>query len=415
MRSIFTMLSLVGGLLASPVLQAVSGVNPSGVNVRQNGPSTVFLTFQNLASNEVAAEAFWCSEVTTTGVSSSNPCVPGTLLGRLPPRLDRSRISGTASRNLTDIMTIPASVTRRALRAATREGDGSFFYVRRFTDGVNDTFVTVTCRLAGGGARTPLALTQVQIWFEGAGESVPVYRLKRGQTPPPVSVYLRYNGTGRLKGRWEIVRPGEMPPQAEDLLTEATLPVEQRSRQKRYSLIQRFSHFLPPVGSQRLPGPDPRLLPTAADGPYLLLFRVEASADKEGDSKTLDGVVNSGGVAGFPMPVLRYHVAPDAPDGRNLRLLTPPEGAMPSDGEGLIFSWIEPPGITWARLEVRSESGLELEATLPAGEMRYDAPPWLAQNASPGLRWRVLGLDRTGQALIRSAWRALGRDASFTE
>jgi len=402
-------LLLIAIFLFSGPLYAVSGVNPSGVNVRQNGPSTVFLTFQNLGSNEQAKEAFWCSEVSSTGVSSTNPCLPGTLLGRLPARLDRSRVSGVSTRNLTDIMSIPASVVRRAMRAASRGGDGSFFYVRRFSDGVNDSYVTVTCRLAGGGARTPLALTQVQMWFDTEDRPAAVYRVARGKTLPPVHVYLRYNGSGRLKGRWEIVRPGDTPPQSEDLLTEASLPVEQRSRQKRYSLIQRFSNFLPPVGSLRIPGPDPRLLPSDADGPYQLLFRVEASADKEGNSNTLDGIANSGGVAGFPMPVLRYFVGEDASSGRGIRLLTPLAGET-VDAARLTFSWIEPSGIPWFRLEVVAGDESRLSVVLPAASQSYDPPPWLLENGTEGLRWRVVGLDDRGRALQRSPWRRIGAD-----
>jgi len=406
LRHLVMFLTIWSGLLAVAQALAVTGVNPSGVNVRQNGPTTVFLSFQNLAANERAAEAFWCSEVTATGVSSTNPCLPGTLLGRLPPRLDRARISGTVTRNLTDIMTIPSPVARRALRAAGQGGDGSFFYVRRFTDGVDDRYVTVTCRMAGGGARSPLALTQVQLWFEEGEGIAPVLRLRRGQTPPPVSIYLRYNGSGRLKGRWEILRPGDLPPDPGELLTEATLPVEQRALQKRYTLIQRFSHFLPPVGSARLPGPDPRLLPTAVEGPYQLLFRVEASADKEGDSDTLNGIVRSGGVAGFPMPVLRYFVVADEDEGRRIRLLTPAAGQSAGP---LLFSWIEPPGPAWFRLEVRSEDELLLEADLPPGRMRYAAPPWIDERGSASLRWRVRGLDDTGRPLLDSEWRPLRR------
>ncbi len=409
LKNLVRRLLLVSACLISGTVLAVSGVNPSGVNVRQNGPTTVFLTFQNLGSNEQAKESFWCSEVSSTGVSSTNPCLPGTLLGRLPARLDRSRISGTATRNLTDIMSIPASVTQRALRAAARGGDGSFFYVRRFSDGVNDSYVTVTCRLAGGGARTPLALTQVQMWFDTEDRPAAVYRVARGETLPSVHVYLRYNGSGRLKGRWEIVRPGDTPPQSEDLLTEATLPVEQRSRQKRYRLIQRFSHFLPPVGSLRIPGPDPRLLPSDADGPYQLLFRVEASADKEGNSNTLDGIANSGGVAGFPMPVLRYFVGEDASSGRGIRLLTPQAGET-VDAARLTFSWIEPPGIPWFRLEVVAGDESRLSVVLPAASQSYDPPPWLLENGVDGLRWRVVGLDDQGRPLQRSSWRNLGAD-----
>ncbi len=384
---------------------AVTGVNPSGVNVRQNGPTTVFLTFQNLADNERAAEAFWCSAVSSTGVSATNPCLPGTLLGRLPPRLDRSRTSGQTLRNLTDIMTIPSSVARRALRAAAREADGSFFYVRRFSNGINDSYVTVTCRMAGGGARSPLALSRVQMWFDGNQGATAVYRLQRGQTPPPVAVYINYNGSGRLKGRWEILRPGDSPPTTEDLLTEATLPVEQRARQKRYTLIQRFSHFLPPTGSIRLPGPEPHLLPTAADGPYQLLFRVEASADKEGDSNTLEGNVHSGGVAGFPMPVLRYFVGPPGEATHGLRQLSPETGGSIPAGRPLLFSWLETRPTPWVELQLRSGDEILLEATLRGGEMQYFAPPWLRDRAGQNLRWRLRARNEAGEVTGGSEWR----------
>jgi hypothetical protein len=74
---------------------AISAVNPTGVNVRSNAPNTVFITFQGLEPNERAIEALWCGTVQpgigAGSVSSSDPCVPGTLFGRLPLNFDRSR------------------------------------------------------------------------------------------------------------------------------------------------------------------------------------------------------------------------------------------------------------------------------------------------------------------------------------
>ena len=155
-----TLLILALASVLSPTAgHAVSAVNPSGVNVRSNGATTVFLTFQNLRPGQIAAESFWCGAVTSTGVSNTNPCVPGTLFGRLPARNNLSRPSGTGGfSNLTDIMTIPASVSRRAYQSARSGDDATFFYVRRFVENGVDEFVTVTCRMAGGGARSPLAL-----------------------------------------------------------------------------------------------------------------------------------------------------------------------------------------------------------------------------------------------------------------
>jgi len=102
---------------------AVGTVNPNGVNVRSNGPTTVFLTFQSLDPAERAVQAFWCGAVTggVTGgsVNTVNPCVPGTIYGVLPLRNDQSQISASGTfRTLTDIMTIPSAVTRRAFQDA---------------------------------------------------------------------------------------------------------------------------------------------------------------------------------------------------------------------------------------------------------------------------------------------------------
>lgn len=58
MRHINLLFVAASLLIAMPAL-AVSGVNPFGVNVRSNGPTTIFLTFQNLDAGETPVEAFW--------------------------------------------------------------------------------------------------------------------------------------------------------------------------------------------------------------------------------------------------------------------------------------------------------------------------------------------------------------------
>ncbi|MCX8115817.1 MAG: hypothetical protein N3D71_12225, partial [Burkholderiaceae bacterium] len=257
-------------LLTQPVL-AVTAVNPFGVNVRASGPTTVFLTFQSLDPGETAVEAFWCGELLPPviatnptlqlpfAVQTADPCVPGTVYGRLPLALDRSRPSTSgAAANFTDIMTIPASVARRAYQDAQAGLNSAFFYVRRFSGGVGgDKFVIVTCRMSGGGARVPLAIMDVRLAFlDGGGATV--LALERGTPPPRFEARIQYNGTGTLRGRWEVVMPGDPEPTDEDLLTEATLPVELRARQRRYTLLERFEQFLPPAGEAVIAGPDPR-------------------------------------------------------------------------------------------------------------------------------------------------------------
>ncbi|MES9972580.1 MAG: hypothetical protein ABW092_21300 [Candidatus Thiodiazotropha sp.] len=404
----FLLIWIVASLISLPDAFAVNGVNPNGVNVKASGVTTVFLTFQGLAAGQTAAESFWCGDVVTTAVSNTNPCLPGTLFGRLPARHDLSTVSGTAGlSNLTDIMTVPASVARRAYQAARSGAAANFFYVRRFSGGGPDQYVTVTCRMAGGGARTPLALTDVRLRFDTPGEDRPVYHFDSDQVPSPLFAEIRYNGTGRLKGRWEVVMPGDLPPAPEDLLTEASLPMEQRARQRRYTLVDRFDIFLPPTGEVRLPGPDPRLLPHQVDGAYQLLLRIEASEEREGNSNTLSGVVRSGGVAGFPMPVLRYVIG-TASDGGGVisgkLLAISPAGEMAASALQTPFTWTTLPRVPLYLLEIRGQEGVLLEAVVAGDQDRYLPPPWLFDNKDLDLAWRITALDRHGNVDTRSAW-----------
>jgi len=404
-------------LLAAPSAGfAVTGVNPTGVNINSSGVTSVFLTFQNLGPNEQPVDAFWCGEVVATGVTDFDPCVPGTLFGRLPARNNLSQTSGTGGiRNLSDVMTIPQSVARRAYQDAQRGNPSDFFYVRRFTDGVTDTYVTVTCRMAGGGARVPLALTEVRVAFETPEGQRPYYFMSRDQALPAFGAQLHYNGAGRFKGRWELVKPGDTEPTFEDLLTEASLPAEQRGLQNRYTLIERFDVFLPPVGKFYLAGPDPALVARAVDGPYKILLRVEATEEKEGNSDTLSGVVASGGVAGFPMPVLQFFTgapetlaaAQDAITKGTMSLLLPGADARVGSGLPVSFSWLTVPGAVVYRLEVSNDDGEVLNAVVPAGVASYNSPPWALSSAGDRVRWRIVALGGTGQTLGQSEWRDL--------
>lgn len=393
---------------------ALTGVHPTGVNVNTHGTTTVFLTFQG-TEGHTSSEAFWCGDITVPAntVTRFDPCVPGTLYGSLPRRLNLSQRSGTRGvSNTTDIMTIPASVARRAYQDATRGERSAFFYVRRFTGSDGDRYVAVTCRLAGGGARVPLALTDVRIRFQTEDGQRPIAQLARDEVPPSITARIQYNGSGRLKGRWEVMMPGDPEPTPEDLLTEATLPVERRGLQQRYTVIDRFDVFLTPTGRVDLQGPDPARIPTHVDGPYKILLRVEATADKEGDSVTLAGVARSGGVAGFPMPVLRYFVSPERQplgtvDAGRLRLLQPLPGQATDSGQPVTFAWMDAPGAVVYELSVESDDEPVLSAILRAGTEVYTAPPWLAEHASEPLRWRVRALDASGRQQAASEWRSL--------
>jgi hypothetical protein len=407
-------------LLAAALVLVANGVDaairvhPSEVNVSSQGATTVFLTFGGLR-NQVPAEAFWCSVLVPAAPDLGSKCDPARIWGTLPLRFDQSRASGT--NGFTDIMSITPSSARRAFEAARNTQASTFFYVRRFvsTVGGPDEYVPVLCRMASGGARTALALLDVRLEFAGG---VPIEYVNPGGTLPVFAADITYNGSGRLKGRWEVVVPGDEPPTPQDLLTEATLPIEARGKQRRYRQVERFNIFLPPTGRVTLPGPGVSRLPTHGSGAYMILLRVEASDDSDADSDLSQvaagaGVVHNGGVAGFPMPVLRYIVgaggraAAATPEG-GLELLLPVENAEVGPDAPLDFTWLETAQAAVYRLDVYDGDRVVLSGLIPSGIGTYRAPPWVPQRVASGsLRWRVVALDIQGQEIRVSAWRNL--------
>jgi hypothetical protein len=408
-------LLLVGLARSAP---AQIRVDPPGVNVNTQGATTAFLTFGGLRPDQTPVEAFWCGELIPAPPPAIGlQCDPATLFGQLPIRYDRSRIQGAA---FSDIMSIPPSVSRRAYQAAVEGRNSPFFYVRRFVSstGGPDEYVAVTCRLSSGGARTPFALTDVEVRFE---VETPILYLRPGEVPPAFEAVIAYNGTGRLRGRWEVVVPGEDPPEDRDLLTEATLPPEERNTQRRFTQVTRFDEYFPPSGRFTLPGPDPSRLPTGAEGSYLILLRIEASNDREAESSREstgggEGVVLAGAVAGFPMPVLRYVVTRGGGSELAERTgpgevfpLEPVEGATARPGMPVSFRWQEDVQASYYRLEVTGLGGQSIvAAVVPAGILDYRSPPWLAERVPEGVvRWRVVVLDLSGERIRQTDWREL--------
>ncbi len=407
MKNIVKIIGLI--ILLQIALQAQIRVNPTGVNVNSQNPTTVFLTFGPIPAGYVPAEALWCGQlIPATFPALGQQCRPGTIYGSLPARLNRSRTSG--NQGFTDIMGIPSSVVRRAYQAAQRGGDAGFFYVRRFvsTNGDPDQFVAVTCRMGSGGARTPFALTNVEIQTPS---EKPILFINSGEKFPKIYADIKYNGTGRLKGRWEIVQPGEEPPADRDLLTEATLPVEQRAAQKRYTQISRFNHFLPPTGEFKLPLELNGRVPTLAEGQYLLLLRIEAVDDKESSSNLTsvgvgNGVVQAGAVASFPMPVLKFFVVgKDAKTAWEDTALLLPQKETPIDlTKPLVFNWNHLENAAAYRLEVLdAENNPILSAMLLAPSKSYQAPSWFWKRfAAKNPSWRVVALDGNGKELSKT-------------
>lgn len=406
-------LLVLNTLLSSALIAQSIAVNPNGVNVNSQGATTVFLTFGPIPPGYSPAEAIWCGELMPAAPPAlGQQCVPSTIFGSLPVRLNRSTASGTSG--FTDIMGIPPSVARRAYQAAQGGSTSSFFYVRRFVSntGGPDQYVNVTCRMAGGGTRVPFALTNVDLESPN-GE--PILFVRSGEKFPPVVAYIQYNGTGRLKGRWEVVQPGEESPTDRDLLTEATLPLEQRGTQRRFTQVARFNHFLPPTGKFRLTLESPDKVPTLAAGQYILLLRIEATDDKESDSNLASvgagiGIVHSGAVASFPMPTLKFFVAGGSTSTdwvENAQVL-PIRDTVIDNARPVVFTWREFPDASIYKLEVVDDKQTAvLSALLVPPTAFYRAPSWFqAKHRGMTLHWRVLAIGRDGNPLAATNLRA---------
>jgi hypothetical protein len=399
--------------------QAISR-SPTGVNVNAQGGTTVYITFGDL-DRQSPAEAMWCGQLVPAAPDVGTKCDPAKIFGVLPARYDRSRLNA-AGTVYTDIMSIPPSVARRAYQDARSGAESSFFYVRRFTRaGGPDEYVAVTCRLSGGGARVPFSLQDVTLRFE---KSVPVLFVRPGDPISPLRAEITYDGTGRLKGRWEVVLPGQEPPTDEDLLTEATLPPERRGTQRRFTEVERFDVFLPPVGRTTLPGPEPKKFPTEVQGRYLVLLRIEASDDKEADSDLAaagagQGVVHAGAVAGFAIRPLQYYAGSGAAadrGGEGLQQEAPADNAAIGPGDPIELRWTGPSSAAEVRIELQDSAERPiLDAPLKPDVHAYVAPPFLRDKAPDGrFRWRVVALGPDGTVLAQTPWRAARLERAST-
>jgi hypothetical protein len=408
-RALFAILFLLIGATSAG---AQIRVTPSSVNAYSQGATTVYLTFSNVI-NRRPADACWCGSLVPADPDIGVKCDPATVFGCLPVRYDQSRLRGNGV--YTDIMSIPPAVARRAYADAASGAEATFFYVRRFvsTEGAPDEFVPVTIRLSGNGAAVPFSITEVSLSW---GTNKPVMLIRPDEKLPTVKAEIKYTGTGRLKGRWEIVKPGEQLPSSFDLLTEATLPVEERANQRRYTLLSRFNIFLPPTGRFTLPGPERWRIPSHVEGLYLVLLRIEAVEDLQGNSRLQEvgagpAAIPTGGVAGFPLPVLRYLVGGSTGQiaTSSLSPLAPADDAALAPGDVVEFKWSEMEGTTVYRVEVEdSNNNLVMSAIVLPGAGAYRAPSWLKEKASGGtVRWRVVAVAGNGKPLGETPRRRL--------
>lgn len=393
-------LTLAFILLSSPAAFAQVTVSPDNITAYSQGATSAYLTFSGVV-NLTPAEATWCGDIVPAAPDTGSKCDPATIFGVLPTRYDQSRLNGS---RYTDIMSITPVVARRAYTDATSGNDSRFFYVKHFvsTNGGPDQFVPVTIRLSGNGAGVPFSLTGVSLRWQDGEKIVPF--IKPDEKLPAITAEIRYTGTGRLKGRWEIVRPGEELPTGRDLLSEAVLPIEERGLQRRYTFLSRFNVNLPPGGRYTLPGPENWRIDKSVQGMYLLLFRVEASDAPNSTSNISTQTIATGAVAGFQMPTLRYYV------GNSSNASIQPITGTDTLGDTLIFPivlrWKPITDAKLYRLEIQDEDSKNIFSSiaLPSSN-EYTLPSFIRElAAAKRLKWRVIAIDAAGKTLDESSF-----------
>jgi len=411
---VFVLMCIFGTVASAQTIT----VSPSEVTVYSQGATSVFLTFGNLG-NRRPAESTWCGALVTAAPDIGMKCDPTTIFGQLPVRYNQSRLSGNNA--YTDIMSVTPSVARRAYLDAAHGATATFYYVRRFVSpsGGADEFVPITLRLAGNGAAIPFSLTNVRLLWDGGDKTIPF--VKSGERLPPISAEIFYTGTGRLIGRWEIVKPGEDAPALRDLLPQSSLPAEERGTQHRFTEVKRFNVFLAPGGRTTIPGPEDARIEKTVAGKYLLLLRIEAAQDglNRSNLQTVNagqGIVDSGAVAGFAMPVLRYYVGTGGEsrvDEFNATdsVLAPVDNTQFAPGQTILFSW---PGVAEARyyrLEIADLNDVEVFSAIVLRDTHnYRAPSGLfANSGNKVLHWRVTAFDTNSKLLNETPLRTLRR------
>lgn len=398
---------LVVAFAAPAASEAAIQRDPIGVNVSASRPMSLTVRFASTDGTRFTSDqALFCYRQLPDG-----RCDPGAMLGRLSRSRDRGSTS-TPTTRITDVMTIPYSVIRSTLAIAQDVDFSDFYYVRRFVPEAGGdlgagpdqpVYQKVTCHLAGP-ARVPLSLTRVQLSAREAGRDGPqklvrldADNLSSGQ----VFAEIEYTGTGFIEGWWEVRQPGEQPLSASDRLPRAALPADQRALQRRYRRVKRFRAQATTAGLVRLAGPTYAELPRSLSGRHELLLRVAAGRGRENRARlAVDGEplnLFSGGVAGFALPHLEYHVPtglaarPGAADEAAATLYRLPR----EQGGGWRLVWRD---VRERASVLRLTVGEAPALLLPAAARDVGLPSALAE-ALPDAPAQLVLLDAAGQSL----------------
>lgn len=392
--------------LIEPIAGGITTATASLIDVALSAPTPISIRY-TLAGTDTPLAGQFCSSLIGgypgNGVSpAGNPCAPGSVLGNANPA-----VGFAVSAQTGETLVVPETIARQATQQALASGNGIFYFVRQFNSG---RYAVARLRLNGNSASSPLAFTDIRLGFKDGGSLQNIGFFKRGQVLPPVSAALRYQGAGVLRARWEVVQPGDTPPNAIDLTAETGLTPLQRAQQHRYRVLDRVNVYLPAFGQAVVPGPNPRLLPNEQYGQYLVLLRIETSDSVAGIP---------GGITSFTLPVLRYYIGESSGptvtgkvEPEVINLVAPAASAILEKGEAIAFQWLENKDVSLYRLEIEANGkqvyAARVRPSVANGINRYTTPPFVADSLSnKAARWRVVAMASDGKFLGESEWREI--------
>lgn len=380
----------------------VTAVTSGVQSVSASGHAVVQIRYA-LSANDRALSGLFCHTlgvaVPSSGLSAQAPCEDSSVIGYAPG--NNFMALGSSGR---ETVQIPPSVTQLAYQHARQSGHTEFYFVRQFASG---SYAVQRLRLAGQAANQPLTLTRVELAFRESGGRSSVAFVERDGRPSPWAAYIDYQGSGMLRGRWEVVQPADPEPSSLDLTPEAELTLEQRIQQKRYTMLGRFERMATAGQRLVLEGPPPHSLPTAFNGRYLILLRLEAGPDSSNSDPSRD---SASGLSAFALPVLSYYViekgalitAPNTPLA-SMQAIEPAPGARLPASDNVRLRWKAQDRATLYRLEIIDTQGaLVFAARILTGQLSYQVPTQQLGLGHGELRWRVMALDAQGQVFASS-------------
>jgi hypothetical protein len=383
---------LVVFLFALPhaALGQTLAVFPTGVNVAITQPTAVPLTW-------IVKDPESGSARSPQGLFRANSECTGEIFGTVSTPLTATVSKGVGL--VAETLVIPQDVTNRT----QARGIARFFYCRDFSLPSGPTLTANVTFRPGGSAFASFSIARIDLLFQNQRSEI--------TTPldtPDLQVFadIRYNGTGVLKGQWEILEPGLLGSEG-------------------FRVLDRFERFIPFGDRVVIQRPQVPPLPTNIPGGYVVRLRV------------LDPAL------AVSLPTARYfvetreHITRISP----IRLVEPVAAALPPVKE-IQFRWQGITGAAQYRLEVveaepvpapgvesriaegsptqtgptaprQSQIIAELSkpgttvllALTPPKITTYRTRPDQLQKFRPGLSyaWRVQALDDKGQIIGESA------------